>query len=150
MKMQFTSRKVLISTAILLAISAITFIGCGESTEAAEKPGDAKEAAAATEKPAEKKWTELMSFKGSGSKKSAPFHLSGGKARVKYSFKESEMGIFSFTVVPEGEDDGASLPEAEAEKSETSESYITKEAGNYYIAVNSANGDWEVTVEEEK
>ena len=150
MKMQFKSRKVLISTGIILAISATTLIGCEESTSAAEKPGDSKEAAAATEVSTEKKWTQLMSFKGSGTKKSAPFHLSGGKARVKYTFKENEMGAFSFTVVPEGEDDGASLPEAEAEKSETSESYITKEAGNYYISVSSVNGTWDLTVEEEK
>jgi hypothetical protein len=150
MKMQFTSKKVLITTGILLALSATTFPGCGDSTAAADNAADSKDAAATTEMPAEKKWTELMSFKGSGTKKSAPFHLSGGKARVKYTFKENEMGAFSFTVVPEGEDDGASLPEAEAEKSETSESYITKEAGNYYISVSSVNGTWDLTVEEEK
>ena len=150
MKMQFTSKKVLITTGILLAFSATTLLGCGENTEAADTSAGSTNAAAATEKATDKKWTELMSFKGSGTKKSAPFHLNGGKARVKYTFKENEMGAFSFTVVPEGEDDGASLPEAEAEKSETSESYITKEAGNYYISVNSVNGTWNLTVEEEK
>ena len=151
MKMQFKSRKVLISTGILLAITATTLIGCGESTAAEEQSGDSKEAAA-TEKPAEKKWTEVLSFKGSGTKNSAPFHLSGGKARVKYNFKADEMGLFSFYVVPEGEDvtkDGG-IPDAMSDKSENTETYITKDEGNYYLSVNSANGNWSITVEEEK
>ncbi|AEV98031.1 hypothetical protein A4D02_14670 [Niastella koreensis] len=154
MKMQLTSKKVLISTGILLAIGVTTLIGCGESTAAAEQSGDSKEAAAATEKTAEKKWTELVTFKGSGIKKSAPFHLSGGKAKVKYDFKASDndMGLFSFYVVPEGEDvmkDGG-IPDAMTDKSESTETYITKGEGNYYISVNSANGNWNLTVEEEK
>lgn len=136
---------------IFLALG-IANIGCGDGATTSAT-GETKEAAAATsaEKPAEKKWTEVLAFKGSGMKKSASFHLSGGKAKVKYTYK-ADVGLFSFYIVPEGEDvmkDGG-IPEVMTQQSESSETYITKDEGNYYLYVNSANGNWNVSVEEEK
>lgn len=151
MKIQLTGRKSLMAAGIFLALG-IGNVGCGDS-DAASATGETKEAAttAPAEKSAEKKWSEVLAFKGSGMKKSAGFHLSGGKAKVKYTYK-ADVGLFSFYVVPEGEDvmkDGG-IPEVMTQQSESSETYITKDEGNYYLYVNSANGNWDVSVEEEK
>jgi hypothetical protein len=151
MKIKFTARKSFMAAGIFVALG-IASAGCGDSA-ATSATGETKEAnaAASTEKPAEKKWSEVLAFKGSGMKKSASFHLSGGKAKVKYTYK-ADVGLFSFYVVPEGEDvmkDGG-IPEVMTQQSESSETYITKDEGNYYLYVNSANGNWDVSVEEEQ
>ncbi|OQP56082.1 hypothetical protein A4H97_21120 [Niastella yeongjuensis] len=85
-------------------------------------------------------------------KKSAAFHLSGGKEKVKYTYKNADMWWFSFYGVSEGEDvmkDGG-IPEVMTQESESTETFITKDAGNYYLYVNTANGNWNLSVEEEK
>ncbi|OQP49767.1 hypothetical protein A4H97_28160 [Niastella yeongjuensis] len=147
MKMFFVHKKTILTTGLLVAFSAMILAGCDDATTAAEQSSEP-----ATASSTEKKWTEVLSLKGSGTKNSASFHLNGGKARVKYSFKADEMGMFAFYVVPEGTDlnKEGGFPDGESEKTESSETYITKEAGNYYISVNSANGNWDISVEEEK
>jgi len=99
--------------------------------------------------PAPKEWKEIFSLKGSGSKKSGSFHLSGEKARVRY--KAMQAGLFSFYVVPDGEDvmETGGFPEVMTQEKEESEAYLTKPEGDYYLNMN-ATGKWEVIVEEMK
>jgi hypothetical protein len=42
------------------------------------------------------------------------------------------------------------IPDVMTQQSETSETYITKDAGNYYLNVNSSGGNWTIVLEEEK
>lgn len=138
-------KKILLGLGVLIAIGIIAHIGKGESdasiTTATQTTGATMP----------KQWTEVISLKGSGMKKSASFHLSGGKARIKYTF-ETNLGVFAFYVVPEGDDvmqDGG-IPEVMIQQSEASETYLTKTEGNYYLNINSSGGNWTVVVEEEK
>ena len=103
------------------------------------------------DKTKEKEWQEVFKFKGNGLKKSSSFALSGVKTRIKYKFS-ADIGMFSIYVVPEGQDimKEGGIPEVMTQQSETSETYITKDAGNYYLHVNSSGGNWTITVEEEK
>ena len=62
------------------------------------------------------------------------------------------MGLFTFYVVPEGQDilKEGGIPEVMTQQSEASETYITKDEGEYYLNVNSSGGDWVIIIEEEK
>jgi hypothetical protein len=147
-KKSSVGKKILIGVAILVVIGIIANLSSDEKASASSSSTESTN----TESAKSKQWTEVMTIKGSGTKNSANFHLSGGKARIKYTFKADDMGLFIVSVLPEGVDimkEGA-LPELNTDKSESSETYITKDAGNYYLNVNSANGDWSIVVEEEK
>ena len=107
------------------------------------------------EEPVEKKWVTVHTFKGNGMKKSPVFALTGGKARLKYSYKAPSgigTGLFSVYVVDEGKDimRTGGFPEvmSNAEREE-SESSLQKRKGRYYLNVN-ASGKWVVMVQELK
>ena len=151
-KKSSVGKKILIGVGIVVVIGIIANISSDEKASASLSTTEPASASASTESSSSKQWTEVMTIKGSGTKNSANFHLSGGKARIKYTFKEADMGMFSVYVVPEGVDlmKEGGFPEVDTEKSESSETYITKDAGNYYLNVNATDGDWTIVVEEEK
>ncbi len=101
-----------------------------------------------TEKP--KTWTPIFSLNGSGSKKSAVFQLTGAPARAKYKFVAGDFGLFSYYIVPAGDDvmRTGGIPEVMTQQSEESESSIHKPAGAYYLNMNSSGGNWSVVIEE--
>lgn len=135
-------------------ILATTILGsCGGKKTNADAPS-ASSSTTTTEK-APAKWTEVYTFKGNGMKKSPTFELSGGEAKIKYSYKGNAnvgMGMFAAYVVEAGKDimkDGG-IPDVMTQAvSEESETSIQKDAGKYYLYIN-ASGDWTVTVEEMK
>ncbi|MES0488999.1 MAG: hypothetical protein ABUK01_03345 [Leptospirales bacterium] len=135
-KKQWVFLRLLSSIFIVAAIA----IGCGGSKKSAD----------ATEAP--KQWTEVYTYKGSGMKKSAPFQLMGGSVRAKYKFKAGRYSLFSFYVVPEGQDimKTGGFPDVMIQQSEESETSIQQPAGSYYLNVNSSGGKWEIVVEEKK
>lgn len=101
-----------------------------------------------------KEWVEVIKFSGKGDKKSEIFTYRGGKARLRYDFKEGQYGgMFAAYVVKEGDDvmrEGG-VPEVmlfEGESGESNLSHLRK--GNYYLNITSANGQWTVIVEELK
>jgi len=109
-----------------------------------------------TESPvAEKKWTEIYTFKGNGMKKSPSFTLSGNEARLKYSYKGQSgvgIGMFAIYVVGEGDDimKHGGVPEIMTQaENEESEASLQKSEGRYYLNVN-AVGSWAIVVEELK
>ena len=95
-------------------------------------------------------WTQVFSLKGSGSKKSAVFQLTGAPARAKYKFTAGDFGLFSYYIVPEGQDvmRTGGIPEVMTQQSEESESSIHKPAGSYYLNMNSSGGTWTIVIEE--
>jgi len=144
-------KKILIGAGILVAIGVIANLGKDKNPDASTSTNESTSGSGSAESNKPKQWTEIFTLKGNGIKKSANFHLTGGKARMKYTYK-TDMGLFSVYVVPEGEDimKEGGIPEIMIEKSESSETYITKDAGNYYLSVNSSGGDWSIVVEEEQ
>lgn len=145
-KMGF-GKKILIGLVILIAIIIIANSGKDKNATSSTNQVESK----TNEVAKAKEWKEVFSFKGSGLKKSASFDLTGNNARIKYKYN-ADIGLFSVYVVPQGEDimkDGG-IPEVMTQKSETSETYITKSAGKYYLNVNSSGGNWSISVEEEK
>ena len=143
-------KKILIGLGILIVIGIIANSGNDNGDKTSTK--STSETNTSSETINTKQWTEIFKFKGNGMKKSASFTLAGGKARIKYKFTAGDMGIFSFYVVPEGNDvmKTGGIPDVMIQQSETSETYITEDAGNYYLNVNSSGGNWTISVEEEK
>jgi hypothetical protein len=143
-------KKILIGLGILIIIGIIANSGKDKGTTT--NTNSTSGTNTSSEPAKAKQWTEVFTVKGSGLKKTASFTLSGAKARVKYKYSTGDMGIFSFYVVPEGEDimKTGGIPDVMIQQSEASETYITKDAGTYYLNINSSGGSWTITVEEEK
>jgi hypothetical protein len=141
----------------LYAIAALLLIGifraCGSSdtTTGGAAPVTTTET---TTSATPKTWTEVIQFSGNGVKKSAPFTLSGGSARLLYDYTGAHAdmgGMFSVFVMDKGADPmkEGGIPEVMIDKNEKGESYLIKSAGEYYLYLNAA-GNWKVTVEEQK
>lgn len=143
-------KKILIGFGILIVIGIIANSGKDKGTSTTTHSTSGTNSSSEPAKV--KQWTAVFKVKGSGLKKTASFTLSGAKARVKYKYSTGIMGIFSFYVVPEGEDimKTGGIPDVIIQQSEASETYITKEAGTYYLNINSSGGSWTITVEEQK
>ncbi|UAY52764.1 hypothetical protein [Ferruginibacter albus] len=142
--------KHLLSSAAVIAFISIA-VASGDSKKS-DSTASTTDSSASTDNSKPKQWTQVFTIKGNGMKKSASFALGGGKTKVKYDYKDnSGAGVFSFYVVPEGEDvmKTGGIPEVMIQQSESSETYITKDPGNYYLNI-SSTGNWTITVEEEK
>lgn len=133
---------------LLLTATAFTLASCGGGGDNAAKATTQTSSETETVKPATKEWTEVYSIKGSGTKNSAPFRLDGGETKVEYECAE---GLFSFYILEKGVDlmSEGGLPEVMTEEKEKSETFVNKEAGDYYISVN-AMGKWNIKVFEKK
>jgi hypothetical protein len=108
-----------------------------------------------TEQPELKKeWVELIRFKGNGDKKSQTFTYNGGEARIRYDFKTGAYaGVLSVYVVPKGVDvmrEGG-FPEVMITDTEVGESNLSHlRKGEYYLNIMSANGQYDIIIEEYK
>ena len=72
---------------------------------------------------------------------------------MRYDFQADEFGAFILYVVKDGEDimQTGGFPEVMLQNGETGESNLSHlRKGDYYLNVTSANGKWEVVVEELK
>lgn len=147
-------KKVLIGLGVFLLIGIIANAGKDINPTNNTNSGGT-EASQQSSSTNEKKWTEVYTFKGNGTKKSPVFELTGGNAKIKYTYKATGnigMGMFAVYVIDEGVDimKEGGVPEIMSQaENEESESSIQKGAGRYYLEVN-ASGSWTVTIEEEK
>lgn len=99
-----------------------------------------------------KEWTTVLEASGSSDKRTDTFTLQGGKTKLTYTFTGGEAIIGSIYVVAEGhsiEKEGG-FPEVTVTKAGTDSTFLTKDAGNYYLDVKSANADWTIKIEEER
>lgn len=145
-----------IGVTAIIALIVIANIGDKEDKSQSASNSTTTESTTTTTEPTkEKQWETVYTFKGNGMKKSPVFELTGGDARLKYSYKAPGglgMGMFSVYVVDEGDDimKTGGIPEVMTQaENEDSESAIQKGSGRYYLNVN-ASGNWVVTVEELK
>jgi hypothetical protein len=100
---------------------------------------------------APKTWQKVAELSGDTSKRSTPFTLSGGQARLKYTVN-GNSSLVAFYVMEQGKDlqkDGG-FPEVTVTKTATDETQLTKAAGTYFLDVTAANASWTVTIEEMK
>ncbi len=138
----------------LIAIAGFTLFAIA-SGDSESNGSSSRNSSLDSDSGAEKQWTTVYTFEGNGMKKSSTFELTGGEARLKYSYKSEGgigMGMFSVYVVDEGKDimKTGGFPEVMIQsENEESESTIQKNAGRYYLNVN-AVGNWKITVEELK
>ncbi|NKG21998.1 TM2 domain-containing protein [Paeniglutamicibacter terrestris] len=155
-----------IVTGIVIVIGAITGPDAGgaadnasslapvqqvQAEEPAEKPAD--EAAAAPVEQA-KKWTKVVSLKGTNGQASEIFELTGADARMSYNFTGGgDFSLGSVYLEEEGVDlmtDGG-LPLLMLDKAEKASTAVHKKAGSYYVDVKAANFDgWTLTIEEKR
>lgn len=130
-----------------------------EPTVKASAPADPTEQAAveeepAVEEPAEATWQEVITLDGRTDKASKVFELTGGEARMTYTFTGGEdMSLGAIYLLTEGTDlmkDGG-LPEAMIDGPVDEETALHKSAGKYFLDVNAANFDgWTVAIEEKR
>lgn len=103
---------------------------------------------------AEAAWTEVVALDGRADAASPTFELTGGEARMTYSFEgDPDMSIGAVYVLTEGTDlhaDGG-IPLVMLSEPESSTTALHKNAGSYYLNVTAANmSGWTVTIEEKK
>ncbi len=96
---------------------------------------------------------KVASLAGSDTKQGDVFALSGKPARLGYKVTSTDIAtIAAFYVMAEGTsiDKDGGIPEAMVTSSGEDSVTLTRDAGNYYLMVKSANCDWEFTVEEQQ
>lgn len=94
-------------TAIIALIVIANIGGKEDKSQSASNSTTTESTTTTTEPTKEKQWETVYTFKGNGMKKSPVFELTGGDARLKYSYKAPGglgMGMFSVYVVDEGDD----------------------------------------------
>lgn len=115
----------------------------------AAKPEAKKAVVAVAKKRPEATWQKVKSWQGTGIKNTEPFIITGSQWRIIWSIKDttgfdaSLLQIFIYKV-------GGELPldlAANAMGTKNDTSYIYK-SGKFYLKINSANGNWRITVEE--
>lgn len=143
-------RVILIILGVLLVIGFFSST-CGSDTEQVAQADQSQQEQIVQEPAKAKEWVEVLTLKGSGEKKSALFELTGAECRIKYNFKTSGMGMFAVYVLAKGHNlmEQGGFPEVMIDQSEESESSLSHlKPGSYYLNVSSANGRWELTIEE--
>lgn len=140
----------------LIVIGAIASAGKSPSTSTTAPSESSKSnSQAETTEPtssAPKEWTTVTEVSGNSNKRTDTFSLTGGKARLTYTFEGGTAIIGSIYVMKEGEslDEQGGFPEVTVTEAGTDSTFLTKGAGSYYLDIKSANADWTVKVEEEK
>ncbi len=115
-----------------------------QSNTASQSP---QEATQATPEP---KWVPVKSWKGNGGKKTEPFTITGKQWRINWSNKDATgfggtiLQVFVY-------EPGKSLPTDVAINSQAGQdtSYVYK-SGEFYLQINGANGNWDISIEELK
>lgn len=134
-----------------LLLSTI-IISCGDAGET--KSSNAAASSAPTEQSKEKAWQLVTEFKNNGQKNSSTFTLSGGEVKVEYDYSSDmdEMGMCYVYLLAKGTDlttDGG-LPDITSDQpKDKGESFLHKDSGEYYLAVN-AQGKYTIRIFEKK
>jgi hypothetical protein len=125
-----------------LILATIALSACGNPTKK-EKKAEAKP----------KAWTKLCSDAGTGSKPGKPFVLETGEVRLIYGLRSGGFATtFNIGIMDKGiqkEMLGAYMDVSENDfKNMDDTVYLTKDAGEHYVAVMAANTKWAYYVEE--
>ncbi len=114
-------------------------------------PQNGSQAATEAAVPAvEPKWVPVKSWKGNGGKKTEPFTITGKQWRINWSNKDTTGyggTILQVYVYEPGKDIPVDVPINSQGGQDTS--YIYK-SGEFYLQINGANGNWDISVEELK
>lgn len=120
-----------------------------EEAKPTAEPAEEEEA-----EPAEATWQTVATLEGKTDKSSSVFELTGGEARMTYSFTGGQdMSLGAIYLLDEGTDlmkDGG-IPEVMIDGPIEEQTALHKSAGSYFLDVNAANFDgWTVTIEERR
>ena len=129
---------------IMLAIAlAITAAACEEA--ATDDGGDGGGGSGGD-------WVEVVTLKGSTSKRSETFRLEGGEQRLTYNLKGGDMVMAAIYVEKAGWDmmEDGGFPVVTPEQTGKDSTMLSKGGGDYIIHVESANAEWTVTLDERR
>jgi hypothetical protein len=94
-------------------------------------------------------WQAVKSWKGSGMKETESFDIANREWRINWkASNEQTAGILAIMVHDQNGGLVSMAANAQGEGSDTS--YVRGKPGKYYLAITSANIDWEITVEEQR
>lgn len=125
------------------------FAGCGATTTSTSTTDQNRDISTTNEEP--KEWVEIASWSGSGMKTTETFVITSDEFRIKWktmneAFENS--GIFQIYV---NDESGQMVSLAGNKQGPGSDvSYVKEGPGRYYLEINSANIDWDVSVEEQQ
>ena len=102
-----------------------------------------------------KEWVTIATLSGSSIKSGGIFTLTGDSARVTYSVTipgGMSFAFFHLYIMEEGTDleSEGHIPEIEVEGPLEGSTVLCWDPGNYYLAAQSANCEWQVTIEEQR
>jgi len=98
-----------------------------------------------------KSWQPVNSWEGTGIKNTEPFTITGDQWRINWSNKDTTGfggSMLQIAVYKPGSDFPIAMA-ANAQGTASDTSYVY-ESGTFYLNVNSANGNWEISVEDYK
>jgi len=143
---------------LTILILAVAVAACGGETTTTT-PADDGAADSATTEPASddsggdgEGWVEVMSMNGSTSKQSPSFTLEGGEQKLEYTMEGETMPVMAVYVEQVGWDlkkDGG-FPAVWPSDAGSDTSMMDKDAGEYFVQVESANCDWTVKILEKR
>lgn len=150
----FRKHPVLTVILALIVLGVVASSGSNKDTSNTSSTNEAKEAVkeAQNEPERSKEWVTVTELKGNANKRSDTFELTGNKARLTYEVSGNNSVIASIYVLKEGmslEKDGG-FPEVMISEPSSDTTYLTKNAGTYYLDITSANSSWTVKIEEER
>ena len=116
-----------------------------------EPEADPELAAQAPSTKTPKGWTRVVGVRGVGTKRSAPFKLTGNAALLKYTVKQGP-GLVDIYVLEEGAglDEGGATPVVMALDAGSGELELALDAGTYHLEVVTSDGEWTVIIEQEQ
>ena len=98
----------------------------------------------------EEQWEEVINISSSADKQTDTFSLEGGKQKIIYNTTGGDMTMCYIYVMNEGTslDQEGGFPEVSVMGSESNETMMRKDKGNYYLDMNVVNGNCDVTIQE--
>ncbi|HEY5988484.1 MAG TPA: hypothetical protein VIV12_19210 [Streptosporangiaceae bacterium] len=148
--------------AVVGALVALALAGCGSgattttppSAPAAAKPATTQAPKpAATQAPKPAQWVTVLRASGNADKRTGLFTLHGRQAKLTYTFTDDAgfgMIVAAIYVLKEGDslEKSGGNPEVMVTKAGKDSTFLTKEAGRYYLEVSAAETHWTVTIQE--
>ncbi len=111
------------------------------------------EPAAETPPPAAKpgKWVRVVQMSGYGNQRSAPFRLTGGAIRLKYSVTDDEARADMYVLEEDVFLRGAGgVPAVMAIGAVSDQIDLERDAGSYCVEITCADSSWVVSIEEQR
>lgn len=113
--------------------------------------GEAPAASVAAPPPRAPEWTEVISWRGSGIKETESFAVASREWRIRWKSGNEPIAGAGFLQIFVYGNDGSMVSLAANNQGPGEDvSYVRAPPGRYYLTINGANIDWDISVEDQR